>query len=136
LSDKIPLGRIVFCLDRLQEFKGSSDDIILEDGDTLYIPKTPAAVSILGEVNNAGAICYQEGKKLNYYLKKVGGFTKNADGKYLYVIKPDGTATTKSLLIGRGDVIIVPQRMRSKTGKIIKDIVHMLYEVSASVSLF
>jgi len=136
LSDKVPVGRIVFRLEPLPEFKGSSDDIILEDGDVLYIPKTPAAVSILGEVNNPGAICYQEGKNLNYYLKKAGGFTKNADGKYLYVIKPDGTATTKPLLIGRGDAIIVPQRIRSRTGKIIKDIVHMLYEVSAGISLF
>ncbi len=136
LSDKIPLGRIVFCLEPLQEFKGSSDDIILEDGDALYIPKTPAAVSILGEVNRPGAICYQEGKNLNYYLKKAGGFTKNADRRYLYIIKPDGTATTKSLLIGRGDAIIVPQRIRTRTGKIIMDIVHMLYEISEGVSLF
>ena len=136
LSDKVPLGRIVFCLGPLQEFKGSGDDLVLEDGDILYIPKTPAAVSILGEVNSPAAICYQNEEKLNYYLEKAGGFSKNADRRYMYVIRANGTATMKPSLIDRGDTIIVPQRIRTRTGKIIKDIVHMLYEISAGISLF
>ncbi len=136
LTEKVPLGRIVFHLSPLKKFKGSPDDLILKDGDTLYIPKPPAAVSILGEVNNPGAICYQGRKGLNYYLEKAGGFSKDADKKYLYVIRPDGTATAKSLLIGRGDTIIVPQRVKTRTGKVVKDIIQMIYQVSVGISSF
>ncbi|HCG76931.1 MAG: hypothetical protein COZ37_05025 [bacterium (Candidatus Ratteibacteria) CG_4_10_14_3_um_filter_41_18] len=134
LTGKVPLGRIVFHLSSLKEFKGSADDLILEDGDTVYIPKPPAAISILGEVNNPTAICYQEGKDINYYLEKVGGFSEHADKKYLYIIRPDGTAITKPSLIGRGDTIIVPQKIRTRTGKIIKDIIQMIYQISVAAS--
>ncbi len=136
LTKKVPLGRIVFHLGPLKKFKGSPDDLILKDGDTLDIPKPLAAVSILGEVNNPGAICYQEGKGLNYYLEKAGGFSKHADKKYLYVIRPDGTATAKPPLIGRGDAIIVPQMIKTRIGKVVKDIIQMIYQVSVGISSF
>lgn len=126
LSKKTPPGRIVLHLADPEKLKNSDSDLVLEDGDMVYIPKHPEVVSVLGEVNNPGTTIYQKGKSLKYYVDKVGGFTRNADKKYTYIIKPDGTATGRSSFISEGDAIIVPQRVRTRTGKIVKDVIDML----------
>ena len=89
-------GRVVIALDSLEEFKGSKYDLVLEDGDTLTIPKKPGIVNVLGSVYNPTSIIYTKGKNVDFYLNLVGGPTPDAEEDEIYVIKADGTVISKT----------------------------------------
>jgi len=111
-------GRMVIRLDKLEKLQGTRDDILIEDGDTLFIPQTPATVQVAGAVYNATAIIYEDGKNLDYYLSKVGGPTREADKGQIYVIKANGEVSQKFARVTpleRGDTIVVPLDVRPRT---------------------
>lgn len=111
-------GRMVIRLDAIEKLKGTRDDILIEDGDTLFIPQTPATVQVAGAVFNATALIFEEGKNLDYYLAKVGGPTREADKNQIYVIKANGEVSQKFVRttpIERGDTIVVPLDVRPRT---------------------
>jgi protein involved in polysaccharide export with SLBB domain len=84
-------GRVVVRLDALEEFKRTKYDIELEDGDSLTIPRTPGVVHVIGEVFNPTSLLYEDRGTVSYYLRTVGGMTKEADKDQLSVIKADGS---------------------------------------------
>jgi protein involved in polysaccharide export with SLBB domain len=94
----------------------SSDDLILEEGDVLSIPKMPETVSVTGEVLMPAMIRYQKGKSLQYYIKHSGGFSSKALERKTYVIYPNGSMDATSSFLGikaypevtAGSRIVVP----------------------------
>jgi len=133
LSKSEVTGRIVVRLSRPSEMQGTADDIALEPGDAIYIPKKPATVNILGEVNHSANIMYRPGAPIEYYIDKSGSFTRNADRKNIFIVKADGTATRNLKQIDCGDVVVVGFLARERSGKIFRDVVQMVYEVSLSI---
>jgi len=108
-------GRVVVSLSR--EIKPGSDrDIKLRDGDTLYIPKRPDEVMVVGEVYNTAAILYDEDYDSSDYLRQAG-VTRMADTSAIYLVRADGSVDTGSRGwfsssirdIQPGDTIVVPQ---------------------------
>ncbi|MCD6501895.1 capsule biosynthesis GfcC family protein, partial [bacterium] len=94
------------------------DDIVLEDGDSIYIPKTPTGVNVLGMVASNGTIRWIRGKRLSYYIDRAGGLTRNADESGIRLVKANGKVLKASLRtsdIEPGDAIIVPQRLKKKS---------------------
>jgi polysaccharide export outer membrane protein len=89
-------GRMVVKLDQLERFKDSKFDLRVEDQDRLVIPKTPQSVNVLGEVYNATSFLYEKGKKVDYYLKRAGGPTTNAEKDEIYIVRADGSVQSKS----------------------------------------
>jgi protein involved in polysaccharide export with SLBB domain len=78
----------------------SADDLILEEGDVLSIPKRPETVSITGEVLMPALIRYQKGKSLKYYIQHAGGFSSRAFERKTYVIYPNGSVDATSSFLG------------------------------------
>jgi len=120
------IGRIVIRLDLLDKLANSPSDITLEDGDALLVPLVPSSVQIIGNVYAPNAVTYVDGRGLNYYINRAGGFSKNADKKGIFVIKASGEAMgkfTSVMKIERGDTIIVPELFKYKTppGLLFKD---------------
>jgi len=129
------LGRMVVHLASPEALKGTASDIPLEDGDTLMVSRPPSSVLVVGNVYNPTALTYAKGKNATYYLRKVGGLKKNADKKHIYVIKPNGEASSQFARvkrIERGDTIVVPEEFKYKTpkGLIIKDTTAFLYQIA------
>jgi len=89
-------GRMVVRLDQLERFKDSKFDLRVEDQDRLFVPKRPQFVNVLGEVYNATSFLYEKGKKFDYYLKRAGGPTVNAEKDEIYIIRADGSVQSKS----------------------------------------
>jgi protein involved in polysaccharide export with SLBB domain len=95
-------------------------DIVLEPGDTIYIPKRPSTVTVTGEVLNPGSFQQQGGLKLNEYLDMAGGATQNADESRIFVIFPDGSAqparrgwfSFNNQMLPPGSTIVVPRDPR------------------------
>ena len=117
LASQVTLGRVVIKLDDLSRFTGSSDDIVLEDGDSLFIPPPPSSVLVLGSVRNPTAVLHKPGENFEYYLQRVGGLTREADKSEVHIIRADGSASTSFLKIREvepGDTIVAPPSVEAK----------------------
>lgn len=135
---KVPKGRIVIRVDELNRFANSRYDIVLEDGDSLFVPKVPISVNVIGEVYNPGAILYQQGNSLKYYTNIAGGLTRNADKGAIHIVKADGKVIKKGVLgitgrkVEKGDVIVVPQRTAPSFSW--KEIIQPIYQVAVAIA--
>ncbi|MFH0872257.1 MAG: SLBB domain-containing protein [bacterium] len=117
LSQQIPLGRMAIRLAEPEKLENTPDDILLTDGDTLFIAKRPSSVLVLGSVYNQSAFLHKEGENYQYYLERAGGLTREADGKGIYMLKADGSAEKSFLKMRKievGDTIVVPVSTEAK----------------------
>ena len=130
-------GRIVINLAQIIEKKTT---ILPENGDVLHIPQIPSSVQIVGAVVNPGAVLYEPGRDVYYYLSRLGGPTKFADIRGLYVIRAGGEVVSDFRKfkdrIERGDTIVVPEeyRFRTPTGLLVRDIAQIFYQLALPVA--
>ncbi len=89
------------------------DNIELQDGDDIYIPRLSNHVSVIGEVYNEQSFVYIPGAKAKSYIKQVGGYTPNANKFRLYKVGVNGKAVKihGGTKIAAGDTIVVPKRI-------------------------
>lgn len=91
-------------------------DLLVEDGDTLYVPRRDTSISVMGEVQHAGTHRFNGQLTVDDYLAMAGGTRQRADKKRVYVIRADGSVMLSNdrWFRGRkealqpGDTIIVP----------------------------
>lgn len=125
IIDTLPKMKLVYVdLETSLKRNNYFGDLILENGDSVYIPSYTNTISIEGEVFNKGIFIYNYKKGMNYYINSASGFTKNADRKRLYVIQPNGKGRrTKSFLgifriyprVLNGSRIIIPSKFDSES---------------------
>jgi len=89
------VGRLVVHLGPLDQLVQSSDNVELEDGDSITVPRRPVAVNVLGQVYSPNAIVWQARYSVGDYLQMAGGPTQSADADHMYVIKADGGILTE-----------------------------------------
>ncbi|MCH7733394.1 MAG: SLBB domain-containing protein [Candidatus Marinimicrobia bacterium] len=86
-------------------------DILVNDGDSLYVPEHPGVVQVMGEVYNAGLVHYKKGKSLFEYVESAGGFTLNANKRNIAVVYANGDVKLKRFLstpkVGEGATIVI-----------------------------
>lgn len=108
----LPPGRLLVDINQALTNPKAKDDIILEDGDIIIIPSKPAAVSVTGAVIQPSSLIYIQGKNLKEYVKMVGGYSRDADIKAVYVIKANGMVVKgEKIKLSPGDVIVVPTKV-------------------------
>jgi polysaccharide biosynthesis/export protein len=131
LRSKVVLGRLVVKLDAPEALEGTPNDILLEQGDFLTVPKQPGSVLVIGSVRNPAAVVYEEGRDVEYYLNRAGGLNKEADKDELHVVKADGSAIAGFLKLRKieaGDIIVAPAKVEAKvrTLPVVKDLATVL----------
>ncbi len=92
-------------------------DMLLEEGDRLFIPKRPLLVRVSGEVLSPASLQFVQDKDALTYIQQAGGFTYHADKDRAFVLFPDGSAETlrvntwnhKPSKIPPGSTIVVPR---------------------------
>jgi protein involved in polysaccharide export with SLBB domain len=116
-------GRVVLDLRPNSTAVGDLPEIALEDGDRFVVPYRPSTVEMLGAVYNKNSFLYQREARLDDYLKRAGGPTRDADTSRMFVIRADGSVLSKqsvkglwnggfaSLRLMPGDAIVVPERL-------------------------
>ena len=86
-------------LEKALKHPGSLDDIVLRDGDELYIPQLQSTVKMSGAVTYPNSVTYLEGMTVKSCLAQAGGYNDMAR-KYPIVIYMNGkVATTKRTAI-------------------------------------
>ncbi len=120
------LGRIALELPAdAAEFATSSDDILLSEGDYIYVPKRSDYVSILGDVDSTIALPWREGKTIREYLMELGGL--RARDYDISIIKHTGrvikdtvyfwnTESIEKEILEPGDVIFVIDKIKIPAG--------------------
>jgi protein involved in polysaccharide export with SLBB domain len=86
------LGRISVTADPVILATRPELDVLLESGDTVYIPKRPSSVTVTGAVLSTGAFAYRPGQTVRDYIKFAGGESDSADDSLVFVVLPDGTS--------------------------------------------
>lgn len=86
------LGRISVTADPVILATKPELDMLLQAGDTIYIPKRPSSITVTGEVLNNGAFAYKPGLTVRDYIELAGGENSSADDALVFVVLPDGTA--------------------------------------------
>ena len=108
----------------------SNWDIELQNGDSIYVPPIPNTVQIIGAVFNPGAVEYVEGKKVDFYISKVGGYAPDADKNSVYIIRPSGMVFKGKGTVKQGDTIVVPPKLKTPTSVIVRDITQVLSQAA------
>jgi protein involved in polysaccharide export with SLBB domain len=105
-------------LEEILKNPGTGEDLILQEGDVLRIPKELQTIRMVGEVLMPTTARYVSRNTLRNYISKAGGFTEEARKSKTYVIYANGDARrTHSLFmvnfypkIEPGAEIVVPKK--------------------------
>lgn len=97
---------------------GSTEDIVLREGDVISIPKNNNTVTINGAVMMPNTVSYMEGEKINYYLNQAGGYSDNAKKSKKFIIYMNGQVTkvkgSGKKQLEPGCEIIIPSKSKKK----------------------
>lgn len=118
LQSTTAVGRLVINLEAaIHARPGSSNDIFLENGDELIVPREQQEVMVLGEVQDSTSHLYHPELSRDDYINQSGGLTDQADRRRIYVVRADGNVVTGNrgwfrggadVQIHPGDAIVVP----------------------------
>jgi len=143
-------GRIIVRLSEPDKLEGTENDLVIEPGDQLAVPRTPQVVNVLGRVYNPTAVVYNDAESTaGYYLRKVGGPTEDADRDHIFVVQADGSVLTRdtagqgffggglmSATLGAGDAIVVPEKLVfTRVMKDFKDITQILFQIAVTTGV-
>ena len=135
LADLVePSGRIA---GEFFENSESSNQFLLKNNDSIFIPSTSYEVVVQGEVLNSSSFIFDKSMDYKDYINAAGGFSDYADKRAVFVIKANGLSVTSGnnvfsgqAKIEPGDTIVVPRNLNqlealpmiSMATKIIADI--------------
>ena len=98
-------------LDEALANPGCDEDVELQDGDRLVIPRYNRTVKISGDVQKSNTVAFKNKKNYKYYISQAGGYGKRARKSHTYILYQNGTIAKAS----KGDIepgceIVVPTK--------------------------
>ena len=100
-------------LDKAVAHPGSEYDLILREGDRIYVPEKLSTVKISGDVLYPNTVIYVPGQGVRYYINNAGGYGVGAKRNKTYIVYMNGKvmpANAGNAAIEPGCEIVVPQR--------------------------
>ena len=144
MTEEDALGRLVVDLEGI--LSGEVEDIVLEDGDKIHIPRLQRTVTVIGEVFAPNAHFFSDDLSLDDYLRKSGGLNEYADRDNIYLIKSNGSIISPSGLGGSGffragnslepgDTVVVPLMVTPfSTIKATTEITQIIYQMALAAA--
>ncbi|MFM8178588.1 MAG: SLBB domain-containing protein, partial [Candidatus Kapaibacterium sp.] len=88
----------------------SEDNIALQDGDVVVVPRNPRSVYVYGQVRSGGFFDFVPGRTMEQYIALAGGMTSEADKGRERVVKGKTGVWLKAdeTVVEAGDRIYVP----------------------------
>jgi polysaccharide export outer membrane protein len=132
-------GRIVLELEDGNAQLKNLPELALQDGDSIFVPRKPGTVEVLGSVFQSNSFIYKPNRIVKDYVLMAGGETASADGSEIYVIRADGTAKSGRgagwfsgvgvSQVNPGDTIVVPEMIeRSSWRQSLKEWTAIFYQ--------
>ncbi|XBD64518.1 polysaccharide biosynthesis/export family protein [Acinetobacter thermotolerans] len=125
-----PKGQVVLDPDTFQ-------NVILEQGDILYIPEKTSVVMVHGEVAFPNGVEYKQGLSAKEYIEQVGGFSQKSNKSKVIVIRQNGKAelVRKGEKIKQGDEILVLPKAQTKGIELTRGITQVLYQIAVAAKV-
>ena len=96
-------------LEKILANPGSEEDLLLEEGDILNVPKLLQTVRMRGDVVYPTTLRHEQGRGLRFYINGAGGFDRRANRKQTYVVYANGAVKrTKGFLGIRSYPVVEP----------------------------
>jgi polysaccharide export outer membrane protein len=132
-------GRIVLELEDGNAQVKNLPDVALQDGDTIFVPRKPGTVEVLGSVFQPNSFIYKQRRNVKDYVLLAGGATASANESEMYLIRADGTAKSGrgtgwfsglgGTQVNPGDTIVVPETIeRSSWRQSLKEWTAIFYQ--------
>lgn len=113
------------------------DNMLLENGDVIRIPRKDGLVLVSGEVLFPNAVAFDGSLSLKDYIDRAGGFTQTADAARVVVAHRDGAfeqVDTGKLFentrLKAGDQVLVLPKVDEKKRQFWKDITQIMYQIA------
>ncbi len=118
-----------------------SNEILLNDGDSIFVPKLTNIISVVGEVTNPTSFVSSSELSVADVINRGGGFKSMADKRSTYIISADGSIrkSSRNLFSGNsklspGDTLVVPRKVSQSGLEIITPISQILSNLAFSVA--
>ena len=107
-------GRVIIDFEKILKQNDLSQNIVLEDGDIVYINDDKKVVYVYGSVNNEGYVRFEKGKDYKFYIEQAGGFGNGADEGDTRIIKFNSRGWYKpdQTKVESGDFVYVPKKQK------------------------
>jgi protein involved in polysaccharide export with SLBB domain len=126
-------GLVIVDFEKLFLLNDTGQDVILNRGDLIEVPTVRKTINVSGQVNNPGAILFNPGKKVEYYISQAGGYNWNARKGRVRVIKGSTgqwLKPGKAKLLEPGDTIFVPEKPERDYWGFFKDFMAVSAEIA------
>lgn len=119
-KEKLDIGENYFVgidLEGAMKHPGSDKDIILREGDQIFIPEYNGVVKVSGEVMFPNTVFFQAGKNYQKYINLAGGYGNRAKKSKVFIVYQNGTVglPSKGAKPEPGCEIVVPTRAKRET---------------------
>lgn len=109
LDNSYPVG---IQLDEAVNNPGSDKDVLLREGDRIYVPEYNGSVKVSGDVMFPNTVFYEKGQNAKFYVKQAGGFGHRAKKSKMFIVYQNGTVgiAKKGAMPEPGCEIVVPSK--------------------------
>ena len=109
LDNSYPVG---IQLDEAIKNPGSDQDVLLREGDRIYVPEYNGSVKVSGDVMFPNTVFYEKGQNAKFYVKQAGGFGNRAKKSKMFIVYQNGTVgiAKKGAVPEPGCEIVVPSK--------------------------
>ena len=103
-------------LPKALENPGSEYDLVLHEGDHLFIPEYQGTVKVSGDVMYPNTVIHLPGKKAKYYINQAGGYGNRAKKSKCFIIYMNGEVAKvgRRTVVEPGSHIIVPSKEKKQ----------------------
>lgn len=122
----------------------AAGEIVLQEGDSVYVPMKTNIVVVQGEVALPGAFTYTEGQKIDSYIAMAGDLNERANKERILVIRASGKAekydgsflaANARPVIERGDAILVLPKIEGRSLMTTSVITQILYQIAIAAKV-
>lgn len=119
------------------------EEVRLEPGDIIRIPRQTNLVMVHGDVMFPNAILADQKRTVADYINLAGGFTQKASNSRILLLHRDGTFSQiekgdlndSDIRVTPGDEIFVLPQVETKSLQITKDFTSVLYQIAVSAGV-
>lgn len=103
-------------LEQAMKKPGCDADILMREGDQIFIPEYNPIVRVSGEVMFPNSMFYESGKNYKYYVNQAGGFGDRAKKSKAFIVYQNGKASLvkDGAKPEPGCEIVIPSKKRKK----------------------
>jgi protein involved in polysaccharide export with SLBB domain len=119
-------GKYSINLKKCWDSQGKDANLVLRDGDELFVPELINGVWVAGQVRYPGLVTWDKNLKWKDYLESAGGYANNRKSQGTRIIRVHSgnwIKPTDKVQINPGDIIFVPDKEERYLWDDIKDVV-------------